>query len=129
MKSKKRAPKKHKKAVKVQTKKSKSMKRLSEELSVRIPSGVQNFDNLIEGGFERGSTNLVVGGAGAGKSIFATQFLTEGMNNGEKCLYITFEEKKPQFYKNMKEFGWDLEKYEKKNLLVFLESFWHPVTP
>ncbi|MCU0642184.1 MAG: AAA family ATPase [archaeon] len=87
----------------------------------RIPSGVPNFDCLVEGGFEKSSTNLIVGGAGSGKSIFATQFIMEGIELGENCLYVTFEEKKEQFYKNMLEFGWDLSKHERKGRLVFLE--------
>lgn len=87
----------------------------------RIKSGVPNFDRLVEGGFEAGSTNLIVGGSGSGKSIFATQFLVEGMDKGDHCLYVTFEEKKGQFYKNMLEFGWDLAALEKKGLLTFLE--------
>jgi len=40
---------------------------------------------------------------------------------GERCLYVTFEEKKLEFYSNMKKFGWDLEKYEKRGKFVFLE--------
>ena len=60
----------------------------------KITSGIPNFDKLVEGGFEVNSTNLIVGGSGSGKSIFATQFLIEGMKNGEKTLYVTFEEKK-----------------------------------
>jgi len=87
----------------------------------RIPTGITNFDKLIEGGFKRKSTNLVVGSAGSGKSIFATQFLFGGMKKGEKCLYVTFEEKKDQFYKNMLRFGWDLAQYEKRGLFTFLE--------
>src|SRR3989344_5161546 len=87
----------------------------------RVPTGIPNFDELMEGGFERNSTNMIVGGSGSGKSIFAAQFLVEGMKHGEKCLYVTFEEKKEQFYKNMLEFGWDLEEYEKKKLFTFLE--------
>ena len=88
---------------------------------VRVSTGIQNFDSLIEGGFEKDSTNLLVGGSGAGKSIFATQFLIDGVNKGEKCLFITFEEKKEQFFQNMEEFGWDLGKYEKDGSFVFLE--------
>src|SRR3989344_2802856 len=86
----------------------------------RVKTGIPNFDTLIEGGFEGNSTNLVVGDSGSGKSIFATQFLIEGMKKGEKCLYVTFEEKKQQFYSNMLEFGWDLEVYEKKGLFTSL---------
>ncbi|MBX4196281.1 hypothetical protein KW805_01710 [Candidatus Pacearchaeota archaeon] len=87
----------------------------------RVPTYIPNFDVLVQGGFEKNSTNLVVGGSGNGKSIFATQFLIGGMNKGEKALYVTFEEKKDQFYANMKEFGWDLVEYEKKELFTFLE--------
>jgi circadian clock protein KaiC len=87
----------------------------------RVPTGIKNFDSLIEGGMEKNSTNLIVGGSGSGKSIFAVQFLMEGIKKGESCLYITFEEKKKEFYDNMIEFGWDLEKYEKQGKFVFLE--------
>jgi len=99
-------------------KKHSKAKRLSD---ARVKAGIPNFDCLVEGGFEQGSTNLLVGGSGSGKSIFAAQFLFEGMDNGENCLYVTFEEEKEQFYKNMLDFGWDLEKLEKKGLLTFLE--------
>lgn len=88
---------------------------------IRESTGIPNFDKLTEGGFEKNSTNMVVGGAGSGKSIFATQFLIAGMKKGEKCLYVTFEEKKERFYENMLDFGWDLAKYEEKGLFIFLE--------
>src|SRR3989338_7497872 len=88
---------------------------------MRVASGVPNYDRLVCGGFEKNSTNLLVGGSGSGKSIFATQFLVGGMKKGENCLYVTFEEHKEQFYENMKGFGWDLESYEKKGLFTFLE--------
>lgn len=94
---------------------------MAENNRPRIKTGVSNLDNLTEGGFEKNSTNLVVGASGSGKSIFATQFLVEGMKKGEKCLYVTFEEKKFEVYANMLRFGWDLAEYEKKGLFVFLE--------
>lgn len=87
----------------------------------RVKTWIHNFDGLIGGGFVKGSTNLLVGGSGSGKSIFATQFLVEAMDRGEKCLYVTFEEKKAQFYENMLSLGWNLEDYEKKGLFTFLE--------
>ena len=87
----------------------------------RVPTYINNFDSLIQGGFKKNSTNLLAGGSGNGKSIFATQFLVEGMKKGEKALYVTFEERKEKFYKNMKGFDWDLEAYEKKGLFTFLE--------
>ena len=74
---------------------------------------MKNLDRITEGGFEKNSTNLIVGGSGNGKSIFAIQFLIEGLKLGESVLYIAFEEKKKDFYTNMLGLGWDLEKYEK----------------
>jgi circadian clock protein KaiC len=87
---------------------------------VRIHSGINGLDSLIQGGFKAGSINLVEGGPGSGKTIFATQFLFEGLKRGEPVVYITFEVMKSKFYENMKTFGWDLEKYEKKGLFTFL---------
>ncbi len=86
----------------------------------RVPTGIKNLDRITEGGFEKNSTNLIVGGSGNGKSIFAIQFLMEGLKLGESVLYIAFEEKKKDFYTNMLELGWDLEKYEKSGKFFFL---------
>lgn len=124
MKKRKKEKKKTRKKLKIKKvikHKIKSSKNLKHERELRIRTGIPNFDELIEGGFEKNSTNLIVGSSGSGKTIFATQFLIEGMKKGEKCLYITFEEKKKQFYSNMKDFGWNLEEYEKKDLFKFLE--------
>lgn len=87
----------------------------------RIPTGIPHLDTFIEGGFEKRSTNLIVGGPGSGKSILATQVLVNGMDAGEHGLYITFEERKDEFYHNMLRFGWDLADYEKRGLFTFLE--------
>lgn len=87
----------------------------------RINTGISNFDSFIEGGFIKNSTNLLVGGSGSGKSIFALQFLMQGIKHNEKCLYVTFEEKKHEFYTNMLRFGWDLEKLERQGKFFFLE--------
>jgi len=112
-----------KKAKKVVAKKKKVMKKVvARKVAkiVRVPTGIKNLDRIIESGFEKNSTNLVVGGSGNGKSIFAIQFLIEGIKKGEKVLYVAFEEKKADFYVNMMELGWDLEKYEKEGKFFFL---------
>jgi circadian clock protein KaiC len=87
----------------------------------RIPTGIKGFDSLIEGGFQKNTINLVVASGGSGKTIFCTQFLMEGLKRKEKCLYITFEERKDEFMKDMKSLGWDLEKEEKEGNFFFLE--------
>lgn len=87
----------------------------------RVTSGINGFDSLIEGGFEHNSVNLLVGGSGSAKTIFASQFLLEGLKKGENVLYITFEEKKPEFYRNMMNFGFNFESHEKAGKFIFLE--------
>lgn len=87
----------------------------------RVSSGVSGFNALIGGGFEKNSVNLVIGGAGSTKTIFSMHFLIEGIKNGERVLYITFEEKREEFYKNMMNFGWDLESLERDGKFIFLE--------
>ena len=87
----------------------------------RIKSGVKNFDRLVQGGFFENSANILIGGAGTGKTTFSIQFLQEGLKKGEPCLYVTFEEKKENTYKEMKSLGIDLQKYEDKNKFFYLE--------
>lgn len=87
----------------------------------RVGTGIKGLDTLIQGGFTSNSTNLLVGPSGSGKSIFGVQFLIEGIKNNEKCLYITFEEKREEFYQNIHEVGYDLEKLETEGKFFFLE--------
>ncbi|MFO8016000.1 MAG: ATPase domain-containing protein [Candidatus Woesearchaeota archaeon] len=95
---------------------------MTEKKEERIPTYIKNFDKLIQGGFKPQSINLVVGGAGTGKTIFAIQFLIEGIiNKGETGIYITFEEKKEKLYSDMLTFGWDLKKLEKQGKFIFLQ--------
>ncbi|MEK6917703.1 MAG: ATPase domain-containing protein [Nanoarchaeota archaeon] len=87
----------------------------------KIITGVPGYDQLVEGGFEKNSVNLIAGGSGSGKTIFAIQFLLEGLKKGESVLYVTFEEKKEDFYENIRKIGWDLNKAEKTGKFIFLE--------
>ena len=88
----------------------------------RIATYIPGLDPLIEGGFKKNSINLIVGGAGTGKTIFALQFLVNGiLKHNEVGIYITFEEKKREVYDNMKVFDWDLAKLEKQGKFIFLE--------
>ncbi|MCD6549604.1 AAA family ATPase [Candidatus Micrarchaeota archaeon] len=96
------------------------MKREKEE-SVRVPTGIPGLDSMIEGGFERNSIVMVAGEAGAGKSIFANQFLYNGIVKfNEPGLYISFEESKEEVYRRMRRFGWDFKKLEKEKRYMFV---------
>lgn len=87
----------------------------------RISSGVKGLDKLLNGGLVKGSTILVSGTAGAGKTIFSSQYLWEGLNQGENCMFITFEELPKDIRKEALLFGWDFAKYEDKGKM-FIEQ-------
>jgi circadian clock protein KaiC len=91
----------------------------------RIPSGIPGLDKLMEGGFYKGSTNLVSGAAGTGKTIFCCQFIWEGLQRGETCMFITLEERPEDIMDDVRRFGWDFDKYmkEKKLYLVYQDPF------
>lgn len=87
----------------------------------RVPTGIIEFDNMVMGGLVRKSTNLIAGSAGAGKTVFAIQYLINGiMKYDEVAMYLTFEERKDSLYEDMMEFGWDLAKYEREGKFIFL---------
>ncbi|MBU0959436.1 MAG: hypothetical protein KKB31_05820, partial [Nanoarchaeota archaeon] len=87
----------------------------------KVTTGIQGYDALTNGGFESKSINLIAGGSGSGKTIFSFQYLLDGIDRGENVLYVTFEEKKIDFFRNMKKFGWDLNALEKTGRFFFLE--------
>lgn len=82
----------------------------------RIKTGIPGLDGLLNGGFLQGSVNLVTGSTGCGKTIFALQYLWEGLKKGETGVYITLEESPEDIKLDASEFGWDFEAFEKKGL-------------
>jgi len=88
--------------------------------SERIATGVPKLDAMLEGkGFFRGSTILVSGTAGTGKTSMAATFADAACKRGERCLYFAFEESPQQIIRNMKSIGMDLAKWVKQGLLRF----------
>ncbi|MGV3590480.1 MAG: circadian clock protein KaiC [Gammaproteobacteria bacterium] len=86
----------------------------------RISSGIPRLDAMLGGkGYYRGSSVLVSGTAGSGKSSMAAHFVDAACARGEKCLYFAFEESPSQIVRNMRSIGIDLEKWEEKGLLQF----------
>jgi circadian clock protein KaiC len=100
--------------------------RLSHAVSKeRVSTGVQDLDEMLEGkGYYRGTTALVSGTAGSGKSSLAAHFARQTCRDGKKCLYLAFEESPAQVMRNMRSIGVDLEPSIKKGLLK-LEA-WRP---
>ncbi|HTY23557.1 MAG TPA: circadian clock protein KaiC [Desulfomonilaceae bacterium] len=91
----------------------------------RISSGIDRLDAMLSGrGYYRGSTILVSGTAGTGKTSFAACFLDSVCSRGERAVYLSFEESPSQIIRNMKSIGIDLDKWVRKGLIQF-----HAVRP
>ncbi|MGV3772761.1 MAG: circadian clock protein KaiC [Verrucomicrobiales bacterium] len=91
--------------------------------SERISTGIDRLDNMLGGkGYFRGSSILVSGTSGTGKSTLAAHLAHSFAERGEKALYFAFEESPAQIIRNMKSIGLDLERWVKKQLLQFSSS-------
>ncbi len=86
----------------------------------RISTGVARLDTMLGGhGPYRGSTILISGTAGSGKTSLAAHFASAACQRGEKCIYFAFEESESQIIRNMRSIGIDLEPWSKSGLLRF----------
>ena len=87
-----------------------------------LPAYVSRFDQLVDDkGLERGSTLLVSGGAGTGKTTFSLQSIYYGALKGERGIYLSFEEQPAKIRAHMKKnFGWDFDELEKKGLVAVI---------
>ena len=86
----------------------------------RISSGVKDLDDMLDGkGYYRGSSILLSGTAGTGKTSLAAAFVDAACQRGERCLFFAFEESTSQIIRNMRSIGIDLLPHVKKGLLQF----------
>ena len=91
--------------------------------SERVSSGIPRLDTMLgEKGYFRGSSILVSGTAGTGKSSMAAHFVDAACRRGERCLYFAFEESRQQIIRNMRSIGINLEQWVNKGLLEFRNS-------
>jgi circadian clock protein KaiC len=100
-----------------------SLKLENEVSTDRVSTGVPSLDLMLEGkGFFRGSSILVSGTAGTGKTSIASYFANETCQRKEKCLYFAFEESPQQIIRNMQSIGIDLQKHINNGYLEFLAA-------
>ena len=96
----------------------------------RVRSGIPGFDDIVGGGLIKGRTYMILGGPGAGKTIFALQFLHTGAAEyGERGVYVTLEESVDSIMHTARQFGWDLAKLkqEEKIEIVDASPFYSPL--
>ena len=88
----------------------------------KTPTCIEGFDEITGGGIPRGRVTLLVGGPGAGKTVFALETLVNGArNNREPAIFVAFEENSQQIIANAATFGWDLEQLQRERLF-FLDA-------
>ena len=86
----------------------------------RIKTNIPGLDDLMQGGFPKGSNIVLTGSPGTGKTIFGMQFLYNGAASGEKGLYVTFEQNKDDLINQASQFGWNLNELEKSKVLEIM---------
>ncbi|MDY6788514.1 MAG: ATPase domain-containing protein [Candidatus Nanohaloarchaea archaeon] len=83
----------------------------------RVNTGVEGFDKLTKEGIPKGSSVLIEGGPGSGKTIFCLQIAKNAVERGEKALYMSFEEPVKRLVQHMDAFNWDVEEYMENDKL------------
>ncbi|ADM27827.1 putative circadian clock protein, KaiC [Ignisphaera aggregans DSM 17230] len=92
-------------------------------MSERVKTGIPGFDEILYGGIPKRNIVLISGGPGTGKTIMSQQFLWNGLQIGEPGIYVALEEHPAQIKANMRQFGWDVTQYEKKNMFEIVDAF------
>lgn len=87
----------------------------------RLSTGIEELDNLIEGGIPKGYIILLTGNPGSGKTILCSQYLYCGLESGEPGIYVSFTENKQNFLSNMRKLNMHFEDYESKGIFKFLD--------
>ena len=91
--------------------------------TVRVSTGIPGLDQMLGGkGFYKGSSILVSGTAGTGKTSIASYFAAQACKRGERCIYFSFEESPKQIVRNMKSIGLNVQPYLDNGLLHFHAS-------
>jgi circadian clock protein KaiC len=87
----------------------------------KLATGIPGFDLIAYGGLPEGRSTLLSGTSGSAKTIFACQFLAEGIRCGQAGVFVTFEESPEAIRKNMAGFDWDIPAWEKEGLWAFVD--------
>ncbi len=88
----------------------------------KLPTEIPGFDLISLGGLPQGRSTLLSGTSGSAKTVFACQFLLEGIRqSGQPGVFVTFEETPDAIRANMAGFGWDIARYEADGMWAFVD--------
>lgn len=88
----------------------------------RLETGIPGFDHITMGGLPRGRSTLVAGGPGCAKTVFAGQFVVEGVRLGQPGVFVTLEESADDLRLNFSTLGLDVESAERTGMLEFVDA-------
>ncbi len=89
----------------------------------KVSTGISGLDLICNGGLPLERTTLVSGTAGSAKTVFASQFLSEGIRqSGERGVFVTFEESPADIRRNMRGFGWQIDQWEEEGNWFFVDA-------
>jgi circadian clock protein KaiC len=89
----------------------------------KAATGIPGLDIMLGGGFPQGRVILIIGGPGTGKTIFCSQFLYWGaIEQDDKAVYISLDEPKSHYLREMLAFGWDFAELEQADKFVFVDA-------
>ncbi len=88
----------------------------------RMETGIPGFDHITMGGVPRGRSTLVAGGPGCAKTVFAGQFVAEGLRRGEPGVYVTLEETADDLRDNFATLGFDFAAAERAEMFEFVDA-------
>ncbi|MEM1586324.1 MAG: KaiC domain-containing protein [Candidatus Bathyarchaeia archaeon] len=86
----------------------------------RLSTGISELDAMLEGGIPKGFMIAITGEPGTGKTILCIHFIAQGVNEGDKCIYVTTEESRESIIRQASQFGFDFSKgiAEKKMIII-----------
>lgn len=87
---------------------------------VPVGTGVRGFDRLVNGGLPTGRLYVLSGPPGGGKTTFTGQFLTRGLRDGERCLYVTIHESRADLFETLGSYTFGFERAARENDFEFL---------
>ncbi|WP_435146705.1 RAD55 family ATPase [Halobaculum sp. P14] len=90
---------------------------------MRVSSGVDGFDRLVDGGLPGGRLYVICGPPGSGKTTFSAQFVADGATDGERCLFISMHESRDDLEQDMAGYDFGFAEVLDSGNVTFLDAF------
>lgn len=88
----------------------------------RLSTGIEALDMMLSGGIPRGFSVAVTGEPGTGKTILCLHFIAQGIEEGDRCIYVTTEESRDSIIAQASQFGFDFPKAIKEGRLIIIDA-------